>query len=198
MGGWVLGGCACGSAHAEHVSSARRGACVWWARVRASTCSRQPAAAAAASPEWVRCGRPPAWVLTRARLKPVRPVVVTEIGIARRARVHARREIARARRASRTAHARAHVHATHTHTNAPASRETRNQIRSDQVTRKQLSNISSSNCLSNVRDGITDTHTTGPYRSNPSNCLFSKFFLISRRQSSPPPGQPRKLTTPME
>ena len=167
MGGWVLGGCACGSAHARHVSSAWRGACVWWARVRASTCSRQPAAAAAcsrqpaaaaacsrqpaaaaaASPEWVRCGRPPAWVLTRARLKPVRPVVVTEIGIARRARVHARREIARARRASRTAHARAHVHATHTHTNAPASRETRNQIRSDQIiTRKQLPNISSSNC----------------------------------------------------
>ena len=144
-GGW-MGGCTCGSAHAGYVPSARRGACVWWARVRASTCSRQPAAAAAASPEWVRCGRPPAWVLTRARLKPVRPVVVTEIGIARRARVHARREIARARRASRTAHARAHVHATHTHTNAPASRETRNQIRSDQVTRKQLSNISSSNC----------------------------------------------------
>ena len=138
-GSWV-GGCACGSAHAGYVSSARRGACVWWARVRASTCSRQPAAAAAASPEWVRCGRPPAWVLTRARLKPVRPVVVTEIGIARRARVHARREIARARRASRTAHARAHVHATHTHTNAPASRETRNQIRSGQIiTRKQLS-----------------------------------------------------------
>ena len=134
MGGWVLGGCACGSAHAGHVSSARRGACVWWARVRASTCSRQPAAAAAASPEWVRCGRPPAWVLTRARLKPVRPVVVTEIGIARRARVHARREIARARRASRTAHARAHVHATHTHTptRVHARRETRTQIRSDQ------------------------------------------------------------------
>ena len=130
VGGWVLGGCACGSAHAEHVSSARRGACVWWARVRASTCSRQPAAAAAASPEWVRCGRPPAWVLTRARLKPVRPVVVTEIGIARRARVHARREIARARRASRTAHARAHVHATHTHTTRPRTHATRNQIRS--------------------------------------------------------------------
>ena len=136
----MLGGCACGSAHAGHVSSARRGACVWWARVRASTCSRQPAAAAAcsrqpaaaaaASPEWVRCGRPPAWVLTRARLKPVRPVVVTEIGIARRARVHARREIARARRASRTAHARAHVHATHTHTTRPRTHATRNQIRS--------------------------------------------------------------------
>ena len=39
------GGCACGSAHAGCVPSARRGACVWWARVRASTCSRQPAAA---------------------------------------------------------------------------------------------------------------------------------------------------------
>ena len=58
VGGWVDGWvhvwlCACG------VPSARRGACVWWAHVRASTCSRQPAAVAAASraavcvSEWV-------------------------------------------------------------------------------------------------------------------------------------------------
>ena len=176
----MLGGCACGSAHAEHVSSARRGACVWWARVRASTCSRQPAAAAAASPEWVRCGRPPVWVLTRARLKPVRPVVVTEIGIARRARVHARREIARARRASRTAHARAHVHATHTHTpTRPRTRATRNQIRSDQIRSRESNcqNISSSNCLSKGLHGRRHGNHRPLYRIPPLELPIFKILF---------------------
>ena len=190
VGGWVrglggewtwVGGCWVGARVALRMRGTclPRGAartCVWW-----STCSRQPAAAAAASPEWVRCGRPPAWVLTRARLKPVRPVVVTEIGIARRARVHARREIARARRASRTAHARAHVHATHTHTpTRPRTRATRNQIRSDQITRKQLSKYLQLELpielplirLHTQRRTQTDTETTSLYRSNPPRTAF--------------------------
>ena len=102
----------------------------------------------------------------------------------------------------------------HAHQRARVTRDAKSdQIRSDNHAKATVK-ISPARTAHRTRYGFRRTQTGHhqPYRSNPSNCLFynpprtasfqnsffSKFFLISRRQSSPPPGQPRKLTTPME